>query len=566
VKDRFAEEIAAGIADILALAPEDVAVQLAAPPDPKMGDYAFPCFQSAQARKRSPGELAAEIAARFPAGERIAEVRAAGPYANFFVRPTALISDVLAEVRRQGDRFGHSNLGAGKTVCLDFSHPNIAKHLGVHHLRSTMIGHAVRNIHAALGYKTVAINHLGDWGTQFGQLITAYRLWGGNDPLEEDAVTRLNALYVRFHAEAEKDPSLFDQAREAFRKLEEGDPEVRALWEKFREVSLREFERIYQLLGVTFDSYDGEAHYAPVCRQSIERLEKLGLTTVSEDATIVDLEEYGMPPALLLKRDESTLYITRDIAALEDRHATHDFEKMLYVVDMGQSLHFKQLFKVMELMGYDWVDRCHHVAFGLMRFKGGKMSSRKGQVLMLEDVLTDGIERARKAIAAKNPDLKDAEEVARHIGVGAVVLADLKSRRIKDVVFDWEEALSFEGETGPYLQYTHARLRSIQRKYGKPVSDGAPIERLAEGEELELAKAMARMGATLERAADECEPAILCGYLFDLAAMANHYYHRHRVLGEDAELAAARILLIDCVRQTLANGLHILGLGAPEEM
>ncbi len=566
MKDRFAEEIIAAIADILGLVPEDVASQLAAPPNPKMGDYAFPCFQLAQARRCSPKDLAEKIVAEFVPGDCIAEARVAGPYANFFVRPTALISDVLAEVQRQGDRFGHSDLGVGKTVCLDFSHPNIAKHLGVHHLRSTMIGNAIRNIHAALGYKTVAINHLGDWGTQFGQLITAYRLWGDNDPLEEDAVSKLNRLYVRFHAEAEKDASLFDQAREAFRRLEEGDEEACGLWERFREVSLREFERIYQLLGVTFDSYDGEAHYASDCRKSIERIEKLGLTSVSEGATIVDLEDYGMPPALLLKRDGSTLYITRDIAAIEDRHATHDFEKMLYVVDMGQSLQFKQLFKVMELMGCDWVDRCHHIAFGLMRFKGGKMSSRKGQVLMLEDVLRDGIERARKAIAGKNPDLKDAERVARQIGVGAVVLADLKSKRVKDVVFDWEEALSFEGETGPYLQYTHARLRSIRSKYGKPLSEGATIELLAEAEELELAKAMARMGATLERAAEECEPSVLCGYLFDLAAMANHYYHQHRVLGEDAELTTARVLLIDCVRQVLANGLHILGLGAPEEM
>lgn len=571
MRDRFAEEIAAHLAAVTGREAEAVRTQLSAPPNPALGDYAFPCFQLAKERQRPPAAVAAEVQAQLAvrlatAGERIRAVRAVGPYVNFFVHPETFMREALSAVAAEGAAYGTSREGADKVVCLDFSHPNIAKHLGVHHLRSTMIGHALRNIHAALGYRTVAINHLGDWGTQFGQLIVAYERWGENDPLESEAVEKLNRLYVRFHAEAEKDASLYDAAREAFRRLEAGDARARELWEKFRAVSLREFERIYRLLGVTFDSYLGEAHYAPKCRESIARLEARGLTKISEDALIVDLEPYGMPPALLLKRDESTLYLTRDLAAVEDRWNTYHFAKMLYVVDLGQSLHFQQLFKILELMGYEWAGRCQHVAFGLMRFKNAKMSTRKGQVLMLEDVLREGIERARAIMAAKNPDLPNADQVAHQVGIAAVVFADLKSKRIKEVVFDWEEALSFEGETGPYLQYTHARLCSILRKHGRPVATQVNFARLAEPEEMQLAKCVARFGAVLHAAAAECEPAILCSYLLDLGAAANHYYHQHRVLSDDAELTAARVLLVDAVRQTLANGLRILGLGAPEEM
>ena len=566
MQDIFRRHIIDKIAGILSLEPDSLESALTLPPRPEMGEYAFGCFIPAKALKTNPKEIAERVAAEFGDDEFILEVKPVGPYANFYVRHDRYQQWMLGEIASRRDSFGHSEEGEGKTVVIDFSSPNIAKPLGVHHLRSTMIGHSLRNIFQTLGYKVVAVNHLGDWGTQFGHLMTAYLRYGGDKEPEGDSIAKLNELYVRFHAECEDKPELAEEGRKWFHKLEQGDPQAVELWERFRKVSLEEFERIYRILGVEFDSYAGESHYGPLIPDTLKMLEDKGLTKISEDALIVDLEEHSMPPYLLRKRDEATLYATREVAAALYRHRTYNFSLMLYVVGADQRLHFRQLFKVLELMGCDWAANCAHVDFGLMRFDKAKMSTRRGTGRRLEDLLEEAAARANEIIESKNPDLRDKENVARQVGIGAVVFADLKSKRVKDIDFKWEDALSFDGDSGPYLQYTQARFMSILRKYGKPVTGDVDFGRLTEDEELKLARMLARYPETLGLAASACEPAVISQYLLELAAMANAYYHKHRVIGEDADLAAARALLVDCVRQVIVNGLGILGVAVPDEM
>lgn len=543
---------------------------LTTPPDETMGDYAFPCFALARARKKNPAEAARELAAKIQPSELIAGVSAHGPYVNLSVRREAFIAWALEEAHRRKDKFGHSDIGKGQTIVVEFSSPNIAKHLGIHHVRTTMIGNALDRIYRALGYRVVGINFLGDWGTQFGLLISAYKRWGGPETLQGDAVANLNALYVRFNDEAKKDPSLREEGRAWFKRLEDGEPEAVAFWERFRQVSLAAFEGVYRVLDVHFDEISGESKYDKLMPDTIRRLEQLGLAKLDQGALIVDLSAYKMPPVLLRKSDGATLYDTRDIAAAEDRWNRYHFARMIYVVGGDQKLHFRQIFKVLEMMGYPWAKDCVHADFGMVRMKGaegaGKMSTRRGEIIMLKDVLREAIERARQAIEAKNPDLADKERIAAAVGIGAVVFNDLKRQRIKDVDFDWDAILSFEGETGPYVQYAHARLCSILRKYGKAPSERVNFSLLGEPEEFALAKAMAGLGPAVRRAAEACEPAMVSQYLLDLCARFSSYYHKHKVVGDDPDLTAARVLLVDGIRQTIANGLKLLGIAAPEEM
>ncbi|MBF8277547.1 MAG: arginine--tRNA ligase [Candidatus Brocadiaceae bacterium] len=536
------------------------------PPDFKMGDYAFPCYTLSKALKKAPNVIASELSKTLPSVSPVVEIRDIGPYLNFFIDRTIFAEMVLKKVCEEHDCYGSSSTGAGKRVVIDYSSPNIAKHLAVHHLRSALIGNAILHVYKTLGYTCTGINHLGDWGTQFGQLMVAYKRWGSEDAYQSYTVTDLNNLYVKFHQEAEKNPLLEGEAREWFKKLEAGDQEARDLWQRFKDISLREFQKIYEMLGIHFDAFVGESFYNTMVVDTVMRAKEKGLTRVSEEALIVDLEPYGMPPCLLRKKDDATLYATRDIAAAEYRQKTYNFDKMIYVVGSEQKLHFKQVFKVLELMGYEWGSHCVHVDFGLMKFKDAKMSTRKGTVVLLEDLLSEAIERAKQIIEAKNPQLENKDTVARHVGIGAIIFADLSAKRNKDVVFDWNEALNFDGETGPYVQYTHARLCSILRKYGKAVTTRVDFGLLKEDETTVLLKSLEQFPSVIVRAAEFYEPSLISNHLIAVCSNLNRFYNTHRVLADDEELARARILLVDATRQVLKNGLKILGINAPGQM
>src|SRR3989304_4753749 len=510
--------------------------------------------------------IASELAKTLHIRSPVVEIKATGPYLNFFLDKVIFSESVLKKIWDELERYGRNNIGADRTVVVDYSSPNIAKHLAVHHLRSALIGGAIYNIYSALGYNCVGINHLGDWGTQFGQLIVAYKKWGSEDTHKSYTVTDLNNLYVKFHQEAEKNTALEDEAREWFKKLEAGDSEAKELWQHFKDISLKEFQKIYDMLGIHFDAFVGESFYNTMVEDTVTRIKEKGITRISEQALIVDLETYNMPPCLLRKKDDATLYATRDIAAAEYREKTYNFAKMVYVVGSEQKLHFKQVFKVLELMGYDWANHCVHVDFGLMKFKDGKMSTRKGKVVLLEDLLMEAVERIKKIIEEKNPSLENKEVVANDVGIGAVIFADLSTKRNKDVVFDWDEALNFEGETGPYVQYTHARLCSILRKYGRPVTMDIRFELLNEDEAIILIKNLWLFPSIILKAAELYEPSFISNYLIDVCGNLNRFYNAHRVLSDDEELTMARILLVYATRQVIKNGLKILGIKTPEEM
>ncbi len=568
--ETFKDAIVATLEGETGLAADEVRTMLGPPPKADLGDFAFPCFKLAKERKSNPVQIAGEIAgklaeARDPEGS-VTEIRAVGPYVNFFLDRAAVARKTLGEVSEKRFDFGRSEEGVGQMICIDYSSPNIAKPFNIGHIRSTAIGHAIYNIFEFLGYECAGINHLGDWGTQFGKLIVAFKKWGSWEDLAEKPIHKLLDLYVKFHEAAEKDPSLDEEARAWFKKLEDGDPEARDIWQHFRDLSLAEFQRIYADLGIDFDTYTGESFYEPMLEDAVAAVEEKGLAEKSQGALIVDLEEYGMPPCLLRKADGATLYATRDIAALLFRAREYKFAQCLYVVGGEQSLHFQQLFKVIELMGFDWADRVRHIAFGLIRFKDAKLSTRKGNVIFLEEVLEKSKQLVRDIIREKNPDLEDADEVAHQVGVGAVVFNDLKNRRMKDVSFDWNELLNFDGRTGPYLQYTHARICSIFRKHGEPIPSDIAFERLETDAERNLVTRIANFPAKIRMAAREYEPSIISEYLLDLAEEFNSYYANNRILIDDEALRDARLCLAEAVRTVLQNGLKLLGLEAPERM
>ncbi|MCK4259783.1 MAG: arginine--tRNA ligase [Halanaerobiales bacterium] len=537
------------------------------PPNPEMGDYAFPCFQLAKHLRKSPVKIAEELVANLEAKGLVSEVRQLQGYVNFFVNKEVLVRDVLEQVFAQTESYGVQNIGANQTVVIDFSSPNIAKPFNIGHLRSTVIGGALKNIFKYLGYNVQGINFLGDWGTQFGKVICAYKLWSDEIDLDKDPIKEILKLYVKFHEEAEKDPTLDDKAREWFKRLEKDDPDAKKLWKYFRQITIEDLIEVYERMGIEFDEYSGESFYFKKAEEVANRLEEMGLLEESEGAMIVDLSEYDMPPFLAKKSDGTTLYASRDLAAAIDRYERFDFAKSLYVVGQEQSLHLKQVFKVLELMGYDWFERCTHIPFGLYLFSGEKMSTRKGRVIFLEDVLNDAVKGVRKVIEEKNPGLQDKDEVAEMVGVGAVLFADLKNTRIKDVQFDYAKILSFEGETGPYLQYTHARISSLLRK-GAEIGalDKIDYGLLKEPAELAAIKSVGQFPAKIQEAADRLEPSVIAKYLISLAADFNTFYSAHRVITDDIELSKARLALALAVKITLRNGLRLLGLNAPSKM
>ena len=536
------------------------------PPSVELGDYAFPCFPLAKSLRKAPQAIATELATAFQPTALIKEARAAGPYVNFFVDRVAYTRAGLGAILEQGSGYGKSTEGVGKTVVVDYSSPNIAKPFGVGHLRSTVIGNALYRIHDHLGYRVMRINHLGDWGTQFGKLIVAFKRWGNETDLTTHAIQTLYDLYVRFHSEVETHPELDDEARGWFKRLEDGDPEARAIWQRFRDLSLQQFARIYDRLGITFDSQAGESFYEPYLDQTIERIRQAGLVSVSDEALIVDLRPYNMPPCLLRKKDEATLYATRDLAAAMYRHETYGFWKMLYVVGADQRLHFQQVFTVLELMGFPWAKDCVHVDFGLIRFHDEKMGTRRGNIIFLEDVLDRAVELAEQIVHEKNPELPDKRQVAEAVGIGAVIFTDLSTRRVKDVNFEWEKVLTFEGETGPYVQYTHARACSVLRKADQPLRPDVDCRPLTQDEAFDLVRLLTDYPAVLRRAAENYEPFFVTDYLLTLSERFNKYYHNYRILTDDTAVREARLWLVKSVQTVIESGLTMLGIKAPEEM
>ncbi|MDW7684323.1 MAG: arginine--tRNA ligase [Bacillota bacterium] len=561
----FRNEIIQLLAGLIPLDKQQIAADLETPPAPQMGDFAFPCFKLAKELRNAPAKIAEDLAAKMPSSSLIDKVEARGPYVNFFCNRKTLAKLTVEEVLTAKEAYGRQAAGEGKTIVIDFSAPNIAKPFGVGHLRSTVIGNSLYRIHQALGFHCVGVNHLGDWGTQFGKLIVAYLKWGDDAKLETDPITYLYELYVRFHQEAEGNESLEEEARSWFKRLEDGDEQATLLWQRFRELSLAEFKRIYNILGVHFDSYQGESFYNEMLDDTIHEVESKGLARESEGALIVELTDDNMPPCLLRKQDGATLYATRDLCAAIYRHQMYRFEKMLYVVGADQSLHFQQVFTVLKKLGYDWAEQCVHVPFGLIRFKEGKMSTRQGTLVFLEDVLDRATELARQIIQEKNPGLDNKEEVARQVGIGAVIFGDLSNDRIKNIEFDWDKVLDFSGETAPYIQYSHARICSILRKApNRSMAYNAAL--LTSDEEQAVVGTLARFSDAIARAAMTYKPSVIARYLLDLAADFNKFYHQCPVLHAEEDVRNARLALVDAVRQVLVNGLYLLGITAPEEM
>ena len=553
------------------LSPEEIQRSIEIPRDSQWGDYAFPCFSLSKRMRRAPQVLAQEIANKFQPEGLLARCTPVAAYLNFHIRRDVWTDRVLKRMDFAGERYGGSEEGKGKTILIEFSSPNIAKPFHVGHLRSTIIGHSLCAIFEHLGYKVVRLNHLGDWGKQFGEVITGFKRWGDPAELQTHPLSHLFEVYTRFHAESKTDESLHEEARSWFKKLEEGESEGRSLWARFREISIEEFKRLYGFLGIAFDSYEGESFYQNQLPDLVERLRQSGLLIESQGAWVVPLEAYQMPPALILKKDEATLYITRDLAAAEYRFRKWNFDKLIYVVGTPQKLHFQQLFKVLELMGYDWSRRMVHVDFGHVL----GMSTRRGDVIFLQDLIDEAVQRAERVIEERGEDKEakigkispgDKKKIARAVGLGAIVFNDLRTKRTKDVEFDWDRILNFEGATGPYCQNAHVRCCGILRKYGAEVPPEADASLLISDEEFDLVKRLGDLPEVIGRAAEEYEPSLVAVYMLELAMAFNVFLARHRVLGEEERTTQARVLLTHEVKKVLSTCLRILGMEVLERM
>lgn len=561
IKQHIAKIIQAEVSDYLSL--DQVEDVLEVPKHEGQGDLAFPAFILAKSLRQAPQKIASELAGKL-SDDLIDHVEAVGPYINFFLKADKISAAVLADILDKESAYGQLAIGDGENICIDMSSPNIAKPMSMGHLRSTVIGNAIGNIVEKVGFQPVRINHLGDWGTQFGKLIVTYRKWGDEETVRQNPIEELNRLYVYFHQMADEDDSLNDEARQAFKELEGGNPEELELWQWMREKSLEEFQSIYDLLGIDFDSMNGEAFYNDKMDAVIDELEEKDLLKVDQGATLVDLEAYDLIPALVKKSDGATLYMTRDLAAVFYRKRTYDFDQCLYVVGNEQSVHFKQLKAVIKEMGYDWYEDIHHIPFGLITQGGKKLSTRKGKVVLLESVLKEAIRLAQEQINSKNPDLTDKDQVAEAVGVGAVVFHDLKNDRLNNFDFQLEEVVQFEGETGPYVQYANARAQSILRKanVGKPSLEDL---KLADDESYAVVKQLNRFPEVIAKAYESYEPSVIAKYTLQLAQRFNKYYAHTRVLEEDDQLNA-RLALVYAVSVVLTEGLRLLGVQAPKEM
>ena len=556
------------IAGVTELDEENISSLLEVPPDEKMGDYAFPCFTLAKVMRKAPPLIAKELSEKIGSDDVVDRTEAVGGYLNFFLNRASFIASVVGAAREAGEAWGASDMGSGKTVLVEYSSPNIAKPFHIGHLFSTAVGNSLARIYKRLGYNVVSLNHLGDWGTQFGKLICAYYRWGDKEVIEKDPINEILKVYVKFHEEAEKDPALEDEARGYFKRLEEGDAEVTALWQYFRDVSLPEFKRIYDMLGVSFDSYNGEAFYSDKMDEVVEMLDAKGLLTESDGARVVDLSDLNIPPCIILKSDGATIYATRDIAAALYRHRTYNFYKNIYVVGTPQSLHFRQIFEVMKRAGWEWSEGCEFVGFGLVKFPGKAMSTRRGDVVFLEDVLNEAVEKTR-AIVEENDNVRDnKDEVARKIGVGAILYTFLKNSREKDIIFSWDSMLDFEGESGPYCQYGYARGRSILRR-AEGIDYSDPDFSLAVSDEAySLVKQINSFSDAVKDAADKNEPFYVNRYVTNLVKSFNKFYNSNPIMkeGTDAETQKARLAIVDAATVVIRAALGLLGIETVETM
>ena len=570
----FKKEIAEIIAKNLeGLTEDEIKSMIEIPQDQSMGDYAFPCFRLAKTMRKAPNLIAAELAEKLQGEKIFSEVSPVNAYVNMFVSREEMMKSTVSEVLEEKENFGRSDIGGNKKVIVEFSSPNIAKPFHIGHIRSTVIGNSLSKIYDALGYDVFKINHLGDYGTQFGKMICAYRRWGNREDVINSPIKTLLGYYTKFHVEVEEHPELEDEARAIFTKLEQGSKEEVELWQWFREESLKEFQRVYDMLGIEFDSYNGESFYSDKMPRFEKELSDKGLLQESKGAQVVDLEKYKLGTALIKKSDGSSLYITRDIAAAVYRKENYDFYKNIYVVATQQNLHFQQLFKILELMGYDWANQCVHVPFGMVRLEEGTMSTRHGRVVFLEDVLNGAIEKTREIIEEKNPNIENLEEITSQVGIGAVVFNELSNNRIKDYTFKWDQILNFDGETGPYVQYTHARCASLLRKAGEDIVVKAQDPKnvdfalLAKSDSAyELTKLIYAFPGVVEQAGEKYEPSIITRHIIDIAQCFNKFYHDEHIIVDDEVEKTSKIALVIATKRVIATGIGLLGMKAPERM
>ena len=543
---------------------DDLASMLEYPPDTTMGDLALPCFKLSKTLRRSPVQIAQIIAEKL-VDPSIKKAEAVNGYLNISISDDYLCSVLCDEVLANGDQYGSADFGKGKTVVLDYSSPNVAKPFHIGHLGTTVIGHSLKKLHEFVGYDCVGINYLGDWGTQFGKMIVAYKMWGDREAINEGGIDKLVELYVKFHHAAEEDPALNDEARAEFHKLELGDEENIALWKWFIEISVAEYKKTYAQLGIEFDSYKGESFYTDKMPAQVQKLRDMGLLKIDDGASIVDLEEYNMPPCLILKRDGSTLYPTRDIAAAVYRKQTYDFDKAIYVTSAGQSLHFAQWFKVVELMQYDWHDKLVHVPYGTVSINGAKLATRTGNVILLKDLFAQAIEKVSEIMDEKNPNLENKDKVAEAVGVGAIVFYYLSSNRIRDINFVLEDALSFDGNTGPYVQYTYARTCSLIEKAKEKELGGKVV--FTSDDERELVKTLARFPEKVLEALDLYEPSVVTRYILDVATAFNRFYHNCQILSAtDVDVLSTRVALTKATNYVLGNAFELICLKKTEKI
>lgn len=568
----FKLEIANKIGEVTGISKEELRTYIEIPKDANMGDYAFPCFRLAKELKKSPVDIAEEIKEKLDiTNTDIEKVEIASGYLNFTISKLEMAKVTLTEIDSQKTEYGKSNIGKDKTIIVEYSSPNIAKPFHIGHLRTTLIGRALYNMYKYLGYNTIGINHLGDYGTQFGKMIEGYKRWGQEYNIEENPIEELTKIYVRINALCKEDEAVLEMCRDNFKKLEQGDKYCVELWEKFREVSLKEFYRIYDLLGIKFDSLNGEAFYSDKTDEVIDILEKTGKLVESEGARIIDLEEQKMPPCIVCKSNGSTIYATRDLAAILYRARAYDFDKCLYVVAYEQNLHFKQVFEVAKLLGIS--EKCQkgleHVSYGMVHLKEGKMSTREGNVIKVEDLLKEAIVRVKEIIEEKNPDFTEAEkqDIATKVGIGAVIFNDLSGNRIKDEIFDWDTMLNFNGETGPYIQYTYVRTNSVLKKVGKiPQIDEIDFSKLTGKEAQNVLKLIYSFTSIIEQATTKNEPSIIARFLIDLSKAFSSFYNENKIIVDDQKTQDARIYLTYATNIALKNGASLLGINMPERM
>lgn len=565
----YNELIAEKIANAINLDKNEIKQYIEIPPQSDMGDFAFPCFKLAKTLRKSPVQIADDIKEKISEDEYIKKIETKSGYLNFYINNTKLVEEVLKEINNHENDFGKSNEGTGKTVLIDYSSPNIAKPFHIGHLRTTLIGSALYKIYKYLGYNTIGINHLGDYGTQFGKMIEAYKMWGSEYDLSEDAINKMVDMYVRINNLCKEDEAVLERCRENFKLLEEGDKYCTELWEHFKELSLKEFDKIYDILGVKFDSLNGEAFYSDKTDEVVEILKEKGKLTESEGAEIVDLADEGIEtPCIIKKANGSTIYATRDLAAILYRARTYDFDKCLYVVAYEQNLHFKQIFAVAKyLVDEKYVKGLKHVSYGMVQLPTGKMSTRLGNVVKIEDLITETIEKAKEIITTKNPELENKDEVAKKVGIAAIIFNTLSTTNNKDQIFDWNTALNFQGETGPYIQYTYVRTKSVLEKVGKiPTVSEVDFSTLTDDSSIKVLKSLYAFKETLEMTVEKNEPAILARYLIEVSQNYSNFYNDNKVLVEDEKVKNSRAYLTYAVGIVLKTGASLLGIQMPDKM